>query len=63
MRLCDHGVGNVEFSVPGARHSGPSTAYLNFEVILNRKVDEKKKFGLLEHSENPKIIRRQQKQD
>jgi len=53
----------VEFSVPGARHSGPSTAYLNFEVILNRKVDEKKKFGLLEHSENPKIIRRQQKQD
>jgi len=62
VRTCDNGAGNVEFSVPGARHLGPSTAYLNFEVILNRKVVEKKKKSeLLEHSETPKIIRRQQK--
>jgi len=60
VRLCDHGAGNVEFSVSGW---GPSTAYLNFEVILNRKMEEKKKkFELLEHSEIPNKIRRQQKQ-
>jgi hypothetical protein len=53
----------VEFSVPGVCHLGPSTAYLNYEVILNRKMDEKKKFELLENSETPKKIRRKQKQD